>query len=79
LFTLLIRAHRLLAPIREYRFESTRRWRFDFTWPAVSGAAASSVAFGRLAVTIGAGDSRKIVRNTTLRVGRVEGTQIYQQ
>lgn len=28
-----IRAHKLLEPHREYRFDLTRRWRFDFAWP----------------------------------------------
>lgn len=26
-------ALRLPAPVREYRFHPTRRWRFDFAWP----------------------------------------------
>lgn len=25
-------------PVREYRFDSTRRWRFDFAWPALKVA-----------------------------------------
>lgn len=28
-----IRLARLPAPVREYRFHPTRRWRFDFAWP----------------------------------------------
>lgn len=27
-------APQLPAPVREYRFHPTRRWRFDFAWPA---------------------------------------------
>ncbi len=27
-------AHGLYAPLREYRFHPTRRWRVDFAWPA---------------------------------------------
>jgi hypothetical protein len=27
------------APVREYRFDTTRRWRFDFAWPAHCGNA----------------------------------------
>lgn len=33
-FTLLCLADKLPAPEREYRFHATRRWRFDFAWPA---------------------------------------------
>jgi very-short-patch-repair endonuclease len=29
-----IRAEKLPAPEREYRFHPTRMWRFDFAWPA---------------------------------------------
>jgi len=32
-FLLLIRADKLPAPEREYKFDSKRRWRFDFAWP----------------------------------------------
>lgn len=28
-----IRATRLPGPMREYRFSTQRRWRFDFAWP----------------------------------------------
>lgn len=28
-----IRAYRLPPPLREYRFDPARRWRFDFAWP----------------------------------------------
>lgn len=28
-----IRAYKLPAPLREYRFNPERRWRFDFGWP----------------------------------------------
>lgn len=28
------RSQQLPAPIREYKFHPTRRWRFDFAWPA---------------------------------------------
>lgn len=28
------RAHGLPEAVREYRFHPTRRWRFDFCWPA---------------------------------------------
>lgn len=27
-----IRAYRLPAPLREYKFDTERRWRFDFAW-----------------------------------------------
>lgn len=30
---LLCRAHRLPAPVSEFRFHPTRRWRFDWAWP----------------------------------------------
>ncbi len=30
-----IKAAGLPAPEREYRFHDTRRWRFDFAWPAL--------------------------------------------
>ncbi len=30
-----LRALKLPPPIREYRFDSVRRWRFDFAWPAL--------------------------------------------
>lgn len=30
-----IKAAKLPIPDREYRFHSTRRWRFDFAWPAM--------------------------------------------
>lgn len=29
-----IRASRLPEPVREFRFDSSRRWRSDFAWPA---------------------------------------------
>lgn len=29
---------RVPAPTREYKFHTTRRWRFDFAWPAVKVA-----------------------------------------
>lgn len=29
----LINAYRLPVALREYRFDKTRRWRFDFAWP----------------------------------------------
>jgi very-short-patch-repair endonuclease len=28
-----IRAARLQEPVREYQFDTGRRWRFDFAWP----------------------------------------------
>lgn len=28
-----IRAYKLPAPTREFRFDPVRRWRFDFSWP----------------------------------------------
>lgn len=28
-----LRADNLPEPVREYRFDSERRWRFDFAWP----------------------------------------------
>lgn len=34
LLALQIRALKVLPPEREYRFHPTRRWRFDFAWPA---------------------------------------------
>lgn len=33
-----IRSLRLREPIREYRFHSTRKWRFDFAWPELKFA-----------------------------------------
>jgi len=30
-----IHAARLPEPVAEYRFHETRRWRFDFAWPAL--------------------------------------------
>ena len=30
---LLCRAHGLPAPVPEYRFHPSRRWRFDWAWP----------------------------------------------
>lgn len=33
LMALHIRAEKLPAPQREYRFAEGRRWRFDFAWP----------------------------------------------
>ena len=33
LLALHIRAERLPAPVREFRFAGTRRWRVDFCWP----------------------------------------------
>jgi very-short-patch-repair endonuclease len=32
-FALLLRAHGLPKPQREYRFCPRRKWRFDFAWP----------------------------------------------
>lgn len=32
-FALLMRAHKLPQPEREYRFDPKRRWRFDFAYP----------------------------------------------
>ena len=32
-FVLLLRAHVLPEPTREYRFAPPRRWRFDYAWP----------------------------------------------
>jgi len=29
-----VRALRLPEPVREYRFDAIRRWKFDFAWPA---------------------------------------------
>lgn len=28
-----IRAAKLPAPVREFRFDAIRKWRFDFAWP----------------------------------------------
>ena len=33
-FALQLRAEKVPPPYREYRFHPTRRWRFDFAWPA---------------------------------------------
>lgn len=33
LLALQIRAVKLWEPIREYKFDSIRKWRFDFAWP----------------------------------------------
>lgn len=33
LFAVQARAAKLPAPDREFRFDPTRRWRFDFAWP----------------------------------------------
>lgn len=30
-----LRADKVAAPVREYRFFPTRKWRFDFAWPAL--------------------------------------------
>lgn len=32
-FRLLLRAKRIPVPVPEYRFDTTRRWRFDYAWP----------------------------------------------
>jgi hypothetical protein len=32
-FLLLLAAHALPAPVTEFRFDATRRWRFDYAWP----------------------------------------------
>lgn len=32
-FSLLCRFYGIIEPVAEYRFEETRRWRFDFAWP----------------------------------------------
>lgn len=34
LFRALVKRERLPAPEAEYRFDETRRWRFDYAWPA---------------------------------------------
>jgi very-short-patch-repair endonuclease len=34
LFAQQVRALRLPEPVREYRFDAIRRWKFDFAWPA---------------------------------------------
>jgi very-short-patch-repair endonuclease len=39
LLALHIQAAQLPAPVREYRFMKTRRWRFDFAWPLIRVAA----------------------------------------
>ena len=31
---LVLRGERLPPPVREHRFHKTRKWRFDFAWPA---------------------------------------------
>ncbi|CAJ0784694.1 hypothetical protein [Ralstonia chuxiongensis] len=33
LFAVHARASKLPVPVREYRFDPERRWRFDFAWP----------------------------------------------
>ena len=33
-FAVHLRGHELPCPQREHRFHATRRWRFDFAWPA---------------------------------------------
>jgi very-short-patch-repair endonuclease len=33
LFALHVRAAKLPEPQREYRFDPSRRWKFDFAWP----------------------------------------------
>jgi very-short-patch-repair endonuclease len=33
--TLMLKAHGLPRPVREYRFHPSRKWRFDFAWPDV--------------------------------------------
>lgn len=33
LFALHVRTAQLPEPVREYRFDTQRRWRFDFAWP----------------------------------------------
>lgn len=33
LFALHVRADKLPAPTREFQFDPTRKWRFDFCWP----------------------------------------------
>ena len=35
IFLLGVRAYKLPAPIKEYRFHSKRMWRFDFAWPEI--------------------------------------------
>jgi len=39
MLSLQIKAHALPEPTREHRFHRTRRWRFDFAWPALKLAA----------------------------------------
>lgn len=39
LLALHIRAAKLWEPVREYRFDSVRKWRFDFAWPNILLAA----------------------------------------
>jgi very-short-patch-repair endonuclease len=34
-----IRLHKLPEPVREHRFHSKRRWKFDFAWPELKLAA----------------------------------------
>ena len=34
LFLALVKRAKLPAPVPEYRFHPTRRWRIDFAWPA---------------------------------------------
>lgn len=44
-----IRAVGLPAPVREYRFHETRKWRFDFAWPNLRVAAEVEGGTGRWA------------------------------
>ena len=39
MLALQIKCAKLPAPEREYRFDSKRRWRYDFAWPSLKVAA----------------------------------------
>lgn len=71
-----------VPPVREYRFDETRRWRFDFAWPAQKVAVevdGGTWVGGRHTSGSGfAADIEKLNRATTLgwRVLRYTTTMI---
>src|SRR5260363_256288 len=46
-FALRVRVAQLPEPLREYRFDAMRRWKFDFAWPNWKIAVECEAAFGR--------------------------------
>jgi hypothetical protein len=76
LLPLCLRAAGLPEPIREYRFAPSRRWRFDFAWPAAmlaveveGGAGVAQVPHARCVDTLLA--TRNLCRpDTQLRAHR---------